>query len=106
MSTQHQIAQALTSLENAYNPSDVENGMYQVWEDKGYFQPSYDKQQSFSIALPPPNITGSLHMGHGFNNAIMDTRSPDITECWAKIPSGNQVPTTPGLPRKWSLSVN
>ena len=73
MSTQHQIAQALTSLENAYNPSDVENGMYQVWEDKGYFQPSYDKQQSFSIALPPPNVTGSLHMGHGFNNAIMDT---------------------------------
>ncbi|MFN3563873.1 MAG: valine--tRNA ligase, partial [Moraxella osloensis] len=41
--------------------------------DKGYFQPSYDKQQSFSIALPPPNVTGSLHMGHGFNNAIMDT---------------------------------
>lgn len=73
MSTQHQIAQALTSLENAYNPSDVENGMYQVWEDKGYFQPSYDKKQSFSIALPPPNVTGSLHMGHGFNNAIMDT---------------------------------
>lgn len=73
MSTQHQIAQALTSLENAYNPSDVENGMYQVWEDKGYFQPSYDKQQSFSTALPPPNVTGSLHMGHGFNNAIMDT---------------------------------
>lgn len=73
MSTQHQIAQALTSLEKAYNPSDVENGMYQVWEDKGYFQPSYDKQQSFSIALPPPNVTGSLHMGHGFNNAIMDT---------------------------------
>ncbi len=73
MSTQHQIAQALKSLENAYNPSDVENGMYQVWEDKGYFQPSYDKQQSFSIALPPPNVTGSLHMGHGFNNAIMDT---------------------------------
>lgn len=73
MSTQHQIAKALTSLENAYNPSDVENGMYQVWEDKGYFQPSYDKQQSFSIALPPPNVTGSLHMGHGFNNAIMDT---------------------------------
>ena len=73
MSTQHQIAQALTSLENAYNPSDVENGMYQVWEDKGYFQPSYDKHQSFSIALPPPNVTGSLHMGHGFNNAIMDT---------------------------------
>nr|WP_312276881.1 valine--tRNA ligase [Moraxella sp. CTOTU46711] len=73
MSTQHQIAQALTSLENAYNPSDIENGMYQMWEDKGYFQPSYDKQQSFSIALPPPNVTGSLHMGHGFNNAIMDT---------------------------------
>lgn len=73
MSTQNPIQDALKSLENAYNPSDVENGMYQVWEDNGYFKPSYDKQKSFSIALPPPNVTGSLHMGHGFNNAIMDT---------------------------------
>ena len=68
----HSIQAALSQLENAYNPSDVEAGMYQGWEDNGYFQPTFDKEESFSIALPPPNVTGSLHMGHGFNNAIMD----------------------------------
>ncbi|WP_367106244.1 valine--tRNA ligase [uncultured Psychrobacter sp.] len=66
------IQSALTQLENAYNPSEVETGMYQNWEDSGYFAPTFDKDESFSIALPPPNVTGSLHMGHGFNNAIMD----------------------------------
>ncbi|MGM8899515.1 MULTISPECIES: valine--tRNA ligase [unclassified Psychrobacter] len=66
------IQAALSQLENAYNPSEVEAGMYQGWEDSGYFQPTFDKDESFSIALPPPNVTGSLHMGHGFNNAIMD----------------------------------
>jgi valyl-tRNA synthetase len=66
------IQAALSQLENAYNPSAVEAGMYQGWEESGYFQPTFDKDESFSIALPPPNVTGSLHMGHGFNNAIMD----------------------------------
>ncbi|ERL54305.1 valine--tRNA ligase [Psychrobacter aquaticus] len=66
------IQAALNQLENAYNPAEVEEGMYQGWEESGYFKPSFDKDESFSIALPPPNVTGSLHMGHGFNNAIMD----------------------------------
>ena len=66
------IQAALSQLENAYSPSEVEAGMYQNWEESGYFQPTFDKDESFSIALPPPNVTGSLHMGHGFNNAIMD----------------------------------
>ncbi|MGP9491954.1 valine--tRNA ligase [Psychrobacter sp. AOP7-B1-24] len=66
------IQAALSQLENAYNPAEVEAGMYQDWEESGYFQPTFDKDESFSIALPPPNVTGSLHMGHGFNNAIMD----------------------------------
>ena len=66
------IQAALSQLENAYNPSAVEADMYQGWEESGYFQPTFDKDESFSIALPPPNVTGSLHMGHGFNNAIMD----------------------------------
>ena len=66
------IQAALSQLENAYNPTQVEAGMYQGWEESGYFKPSFDKDESFSIALPPPNVTGSLHMGHGFNNAIMD----------------------------------
>lgn len=66
------IQAALSQLGNAYNPAEVEAGMYQGWEESGYFQPTFDKEESFSIALPPPNVTGSLHMGHGFNNAIMD----------------------------------
>ena len=66
------IQAALSQLENAYNPAQVEAGMYQGWEDSGYFAPTFDKEESFSIALPPPNVTGSLHMGHGFNNAIID----------------------------------
>ncbi|VEG13916.1 valine--tRNA ligase [Moraxella cuniculi] len=55
-----------------YNPSSFESKWYKTWEENGYFRPSFDKQQSFSIVLPPPNVTGSLHMGHGFNNTIMD----------------------------------
>ncbi|GAA0316812.1 valine--tRNA ligase [Psychrobacter aestuarii] len=66
------IQAALQQLENAYHPATVEAGMYQGWEDNGYFAPTFDKEESFSIALPPPNVTGSLHMGHGFNNTIMD----------------------------------
>ncbi|MGE6572502.1 valine--tRNA ligase [Psychrobacter namhaensis] len=68
----HSIQAALSQLEHAYNPAEIEAGMYQGWEESGYFKPSFDKDESFSIALPPPNVTGSLHMGHGFNNAIMD----------------------------------
>ncbi|MER1973769.1 MAG: class I tRNA ligase family protein, partial [Psychrobacter alimentarius] len=59
------IQAALNQLENAYNPSEVEAGMYQGWEESGYFKPSFDKDESFSIALPPPNRTGSLDMGQG-----------------------------------------
>ncbi|WP_201533446.1 valine--tRNA ligase [Psychrobacter ciconiae] len=66
------IQAALSQLENAYQPASIEAGRYQEWEDSGYFAPTFDKKESFSIALPPPNVTGSLHMGHGFNNTIMD----------------------------------
>lgn len=67
------IQTALDRLSSAYNPAEIEAGMYQGWENAGYFKPDYSKSKAFSIALPPPNVTGSLHMGHGFNNAIMDT---------------------------------
>ncbi|MFC0820708.1 valine--tRNA ligase [Moraxella marmotae] len=62
----------LNHISAVYNPSSIERRLYQYWENNGYFRPTLDKSQSFSIALPPPNVTGSLHMGHGFNNAIMD----------------------------------
>ncbi|UDM37614.1 valine--tRNA ligase [Acinetobacter haemolyticus] len=54
-----------------YDPTEIEKKWYQTWEERGYFKPS-EKGESFCIMIPPPNVTGSLHMGHGFNNAIMD----------------------------------
>ena len=54
-----------------YDPSEIEQKLYQEWEDSGLFEPG-DGSESYSIAIPPPNVTGTLHMGHGFQNAIMD----------------------------------
>ncbi len=59
-------------MDKSYNPNDIEQRLYQQWESKGYFKPS-GKGESFCIMIPPPNVTGSLHMGHGFNNSVMDT---------------------------------
>ncbi|MCU4494662.1 valine--tRNA ligase [Acinetobacter guillouiae] len=59
------------NIATTYDPTEIEKKWYKTWEEKGYFQPSR-KGDSFCIMIPPPNVTGSLHMGHGFNNAIMD----------------------------------
>ncbi|HGO8289960.1 TPA: valine--tRNA ligase [Neisseria meningitidis] len=57
-----------------YNPAEIESKHYQNWEEQGYFQPDMDlTKPSFSIQLPPPNVTGTLHMGHAFNQTIMDS---------------------------------
>jgi valyl-tRNA synthetase len=58
-------------MEKTYQPSDIEQSWYQTWEEKGYFKPS-GKGESYSIMIPPPNVTGSLHMGHAFQDSIMD----------------------------------
>ena len=54
-----------------YDPSEIEEKLYQEWESSGLFEPREDSD-SYSLAIPPPNVTGTLHMGHGFQNAIMD----------------------------------
>ena len=59
------------NIATTYDPTEIEKKWYQTWEERGYFQPS-KQGDSFCIMIPPPNVTGSLHMGHGFNNAIMD----------------------------------
>ncbi|SDT91511.1 valine--tRNA ligase [Geopseudomonas guangdongensis] len=58
-------------MDKTYQPHDIESRWYAEWEAKNYFAPQ-GSGESYTIALPPPNVTGSLHMGHGFNNAIMD----------------------------------
>ncbi len=58
-------------MEKTFQPADIEARWYQEWETKGYFAPQ-GGERAYSIMIPPPNVTGSLHMGHGFQEAIMD----------------------------------
>ncbi|MCG9026823.1 valine--tRNA ligase [Laribacter hongkongensis] len=60
-------------LAKSFEPGNIENRWYDRWEAAGYFKPSMDTDRpSFCIQLPPPNVTGTLHMGHAFNQTIMD----------------------------------
>lgn len=70
-------------LEKAYNPKDFEDRVYSAWETGGWFRPKTDKtasggkapaygQKPFVVVIPPPNVTGVLHMGHGLNNSLQD----------------------------------
>ncbi len=58
-------------MDKTFQPANIETRWYQEWEDEGYFAPQ-GGEQAYSIMIPPPNVTGSLHMGHGFQEAIMD----------------------------------
>jgi valyl-tRNA synthetase len=64
-------------MEKTYDPHAIEQNWYQRWESQDYFAPETapkaDSGDSYCIMIPPPNVTGNLHMGHGFNNSIMDT---------------------------------
>ncbi len=60
-------------LPKTYDPAAIEEKWYQYWEESGYFQPDPDeKKPSFSVVIPPPNVTGQLHMGHALNNTLQD----------------------------------
>ncbi|MDD5035340.1 MAG: valine--tRNA ligase [Methylococcaceae bacterium] len=58
-------------MEKTYDPQAIEQRLYQNWEEQGWFAPA-GQGDPYCIMIPPPNVTGSLHMGHGFNNTIMD----------------------------------
>lgn len=70
-----------------YTPSDIEDKWYSHWEKKGYFHSEPDEREAFSIVIPPPNVTGVLHMGHMLNNTIQDilirkARLDGKNACW------------------------
>lgn len=74
-------------LSTTYNPKEVEEKWYSYWEDKGYFHSEPDERESYSIVIPPPNVTGVLHMGHMLNNTIQDilirkARLDGKNACW------------------------
>lgn len=60
-------------LSKTYSPTEIEDKWYKIWEEKGYFNAQHNSEKpGYSIAIPPPNVTGILHMGHMLNNAIQD----------------------------------
>src|SRR5438270_13323116 len=60
-------------LAKAFDPQGIESRWYSRWESKGYFGAGFDESRpSFSIQLPPPNVTGPLHMGHAYQQTLMD----------------------------------
>ncbi len=63
----------MKELSKQYNPKEVEEKIYSFWEEDGYFKPKIEKDKKpYTIVIPPPNVTGSLHMGHALNNTIID----------------------------------
>ena len=74
-------------IASKYNPADVEGKWYQYWLDKGFFKSTPDGREPYTIVIPPPNVTGVLHMGHMLNNTIQDilvrrARMQGKNACW------------------------
>src|ERR1051325_3720415 len=61
-----------TDIPSKYNPEEAERPWYAFWEEKGYFKPFSGAGTPYSIVIPPPNVTGNLHMGHALNNTLQD----------------------------------
>ena len=63
----------MKELPKTYDPSSFEDRLYKTWSERGYFKPSDDRNApTYSIVIPPPNITGQLHMGHALDNTLQD----------------------------------
>ena len=74
-------------LASKYNPNDIESKWYQYWLDNGFFSSKPDGREPYTIVIPPPNVTGVLHMGHMLNNTIQDilvrrARMMGKNACW------------------------
>ena len=63
----------MKNLEKTYNPSEIEDRLYSKWVDNGYFHAEPDsKKEPYTIVIPPPNVTGQLHMGHALDETLQD----------------------------------
>ena len=66
-------------LEKRYEPSKVEEGKYEKWKQKGYFIAGKDKSKpAFSLVIPPPNVTGKLHLGHAMDTTLNSFNHPSF----------------------------
>ena len=77
----------MSEISSRYVPAEVEDKWYQHWKEKGYFHSEPDDREPYSIVIPPPNVTGVLHMGHMLNNTVQDmlarkARLDGKNVCW------------------------
>ncbi|HAI83261.1 MAG TPA: valine--tRNA ligase, partial [Chitinophagaceae bacterium] len=77
----------MSSLSKNFEPQQVDTKWYQHWLDKKYFNSTPDQRPAYTIVIPPPNVTGVLHMGHCLNNTIQDilarrARMQGYNVCW------------------------
>ncbi len=79
-----------TELSKTYNPVEAEAPWYEIWEKNGYFKPSPSAKTPYTIVIPPPNVTGSLHMGHALNATLQD-----LLVRWRRM-AGNKALWVPG----------
>src|SRR5690625_6028099 len=75
------------NLQTKYNPQSVEKKAYEYWMQNGYFYSEPDSREAYTFVIPPPNVTGVLHMGHMLNNTIQDVlirraRMKGYNGCW------------------------
>ena len=75
------------SISKTYNPKEVEDKWYQFWLENKFFKSIPDEREPYTIVIPPPNVTGVLHMGHMLNNTIQDVlvrraRMKGKNACW------------------------
>ena len=88
-----------------WDPAEVEARIFDAWDASGAFDPPAEgtPAENYSIAIPPPNVTGALHMGHALNGTVQDTLIRLRADARAATRSGSSAPTTPGSgPRRWS----
>ncbi len=60
------------AMDKVYDHKNIEQKLYAEWENSGYFAPAPDKTEVYCIVIPPPNVTGVLHMGHALDNTLQD----------------------------------
>jgi valyl-tRNA synthetase len=77
----------MKEIPTKYDPTEKEDKWYKYWVDQGFFHSEPDKREAYTVVIPPPNVTGVLHMGHMLNNTIQDVlvrraRMLGYEACW------------------------
>ena len=91
-------------LASKYDPQIVESKWYQYWLDNKLFSSKPDGREPYTVVIPPPNVTGVLHMGHMLNNTIQDILVRRARMEGKKCMLGYQAPTTPSIAQKTKVS--